>query len=270
MTTDMTTSPTHSDSPHLDDQELLRLVDQDGTPEWRTRRMDHLRECPRCARELESLSADADLLRLRLDQADFEDAAVERPAPVGSTPPRHSPLARLRPRSQPVTRASQRQWLRAAAVILLVAAPVAAFPGIRAWITDAAAGPGQQPLAVPTTAGPDGETTDPAVLRFVPLPGSFAIHVDLPQEEGVLEVRQGSNQREAVVRLPRHQAPDAPGPVVSEGALRIRNLAPDRGSYLVEVPAGVTEVVVTVAGVTVAELSSRQLRSGVALPLRSP
>jgi anti-sigma factor RsiW len=240
---------------HLGDEELLRLLDDEGDAAWRADSSDHLAVCSRCARELELLAADAALIRQHVDRAAFEDDLA--------------PPALRRPR-RGTGRVPNAPWLRAAAVLLLLAAPVAALPGLRAWIVDAVTGTTGDALPETRTMAAPAAANDAAVIRFVPLPGTFAVVVDAPQQEGTLHIRRSSAGVEAVLETAPAPGAAAVEPVIGETSLRLRNTAGSASSYTLVVPPGVRRVTVSVAGTTVADLGADALGSNRAVPLRRP
>jgi hypothetical protein len=259
----MSTQTTGS-APHLTDEELLRLIDDEGDATWRTERDGHIAACSRCARELETLGADALVVREWVERAAFEAALPTRTADgrqaANATPGRGRALRFVTPARASSHRVSP--WLRAAAVLALLAAPVAALPGVRAWLADAVTG-GEAPADVRTMSAPSASPTA-AVIRFVPEAGTFVVDLAAAQAAGVLQVGRATG---AEVVLESTVEP-VEGPIVSASSLRIPNAAGDEGSYLLQVPAGVTRVTVRVAGSVVSVIDAAALNAGTAVPLR--
>jgi hypothetical protein len=257
-------------APHLDDDALLRLIDDDGDDRWRADTQQHLASCILCTQQLESLAADGALIRDWLHQAAFEeqlpparlerDAAAMGPRLVGGDRP-------VRTSGQVPRVHVNSAWLRAAAILLMIAAPVAAFPGLRAWISDAVTG--ADPAAeVRTLAAPQDVATDQAVVRFTPQPGAFTVVVDAAQQAGVLHVSRTLTGDEAILEA-APQPGEAPAePVFAETSLRLRNTTEAAASYNLVLPPLVTSVSITVAGSEIARLSGADLDAGTAVPLR--
>jgi hypothetical protein len=259
---------TTESAPHLTDEELLRLIDAEGDAAWRADRDGHIAACSRCARELELLGADALVVREWVDRAAFE---ASLPARTGHAPARTAHAAdpaqgrgRARRFVSPDRASSWRlsPGLRAAAVLALLAAPVAALPGVRAWLADAVTG--SDPVTdVRTTSAPAASPTA-AVIRFVPEAGAFVVDLAAAQAAGVLQVGRAAGA-EAVLES---TAEPAAGPIVSASSLRILNASGDEGSYMLQVPAGVTRVTVRVAGSVITVIDAATLNAGTAVPLR--
>ncbi|HSJ23966.1 MAG TPA: hypothetical protein VK929_04760 [Longimicrobiales bacterium] len=245
--------------PHLGEDELLRFIDNEGDDAWRAGRQRHLAACQACTRELDLLAADADLVRTWVDAAAFE--ADLPPAAAGGRVPHRTGNERRR-------HVMASPWLRAAAVLLLMAAPVVAVPALREWVVDSIIGDGATPgaatLAVPESAG------EAAIIRFVPAAGPFIVSVDAAQEDGTLTLRVDADAGQAALETLPYPGGASVEPVISEGSLRLRNSPAAAASYTLTLPASVTRVVVTVDGVPVADLDTTALAGGVTLPLQSP
>jgi hypothetical protein len=251
---------------HLGDDELLRLMDRDGDAGWLSAMHGHVQRCDRCARELDALSGDALFVRGWLEAAAFEadlppaglHAAARRDTGRGS----HSP-------ARTVSFWPESAWLRAAAVLLVMAAPVAALPELREWIATAVTGSAEPAAEGFRTMDAPAAAHEAPVIRFAPVGAAFSVAVDVPQAAGVLHVRQVAEGDEAVFEAIPAAGSPLPVPVVAESSLRLRNSAGTSASYSLLVPAGISRVDVSVGGVTVASISGAALRDGVEVPLRS-
>lgn len=233
-------------TPHLDDAELMQLLDGEETEE-RARCDEHLAACVRCTSELDRLRADAGVVRVWLERAAFEQAA-----------PRHTV-------SHPRWFAARYDatWLRAAAAIALLAIPVAAIttiPPLRAWIfgTD---DPASGDAAVSATqAAPEPLSS---TLRF-PVGAAFTVQIDAAQNAGTLTIAQGSDD----VAVLDSDASSGAVPTVSASALRIRNSAASAASYRLQLPATVTNVIVRIGEQTTHVLDANAIRAGTVIPIR--
>lgn len=264
-------------SQHLTDEELLCIIDGERDAGWRADRESHVDTCTECALALQALAADGDIIREWLGHAAFEEGG----GTPGALPPQSRPLPGPAPRDlpRPVSRLQPRAlpaWLKAAAVIALIAAPVAALPGVRAWVVDIV--DGSQRHDVATTAAPAASTTA-AVIRFVPDPGSFVIDVDAVQAAGELFIGRAAGADAIIEQVagdatadtgPAREAGIASGPVVSPTSLRIRNDADGRTRYALHVPAAVTRVTVRVAGAVAAVLDAAAIDNGTSIRLHTP
>jgi hypothetical protein len=228
----------NTDTGHLDGGELVRLIDGEGGPADRARWHVHLETCPRCREEADRLRDGSDAVSRWLAAADFEGRGVPT-TPVAS---RDRGPGRATG-GRPATRA----WLKAAVIVLVMATPVVAIPAVRDWVADRAglgqpaapAGPATETLRSPD-AGPV-----PSVIRFVPVPGDFALVVEAGQRTGSLSLGRTAGD-EAILEMTAGEG--GAEPVVSARALRIRNTASATGSYHLLLPAEVTTVSVRIAG----------------------
>jgi anti-sigma factor RsiW len=241
----MTTSM-HS-TPHLDDAELARLLDNEHSPDEAERWDAHVAACAHCQGEIDRLRADAGVVRVWLERAAFEEA-----------PPHDAVRPGMR-------RSPSTPWLRAAAVSALIALPVtaiAAIPTLRAWVVAAIAElrAGDDAATTMSQRAPNATIGDR--IRFVPAAGSFAVQLDAEQEVGTLRVAHGTDTLAVLDR-------DGTPTVVSESTLRIRNTAASARSYVLQLPLTVTSVTVRIGARTIAELDTSALRTGTELPLRA-
>jgi hypothetical protein len=228
-------------TPHLSDGELLLLIDgDDESPSaWSV----HLDACSLCAQEARRIRADAALVRDWLQRARFEEAA--------------GPIATKRPGTTQL-----RSVLRAAAVVILVAAPVAAIPAVREWLQVRLAPGGDGAATVRTLPGPPAAA---AAIRFAPDGAGVTVTFAAVQSGGSLYIGR-IDGREVVLEIP----PDlADAPVVSGDGVRVPNSAASEASYVVWVPASITAVTVRI-GPGVIELDAARLRDGVTVALKRP
>jgi hypothetical protein len=280
---------------HLDDADLLRLMDGEQAPDHKPGLAAHVIGCARCADAAATLQRDAATVRAWLELAAFETdfgdgsaagAAMENAAADGAAAERVSagddaaagaaagerPAAVRAPRARPRPRSGRMPFpispwlLRAAAIVLLVAAPVAAIPSLRGAILDALSGGGNGGPAAAPAAGPDVDAAvqpDVAGVRFEPAAGSFTVTIDAVQPRGSLYVLPAGG-REALL----HIGDPGTGAVVAPRSVVIRNASGSSGSYTLRVPAGVTSVTVIVAGNRLAVLSRDSIAAGAEVPLR--
>jgi hypothetical protein len=205
---------TTTDIRHLTDAELVGILDgSDDAPG--AERFVHLEECDRCADALDALRADSALVREYLELAKFEE---DGPRPAE---PR---LVAATGRPNPWTSS----WWKAAAILVLVAGPLAAFPDVRAWVVERVAGPEEEPVEV---APLDATST---ILRFTPDPGAFVVDFE-PGTAGTIAIVRGDG-REAELRA----SDGAPETLVSASSIQISNRNVAR--YELRLPAGITGV----------------------------
>ncbi len=205
---------TTTDIRHLTDAELVGILDG-GEDAPDAERTAHLETCDRCADALDRLQADSALVRDYLERANFENGgprSTEAWRGTRGEPARPGPWAS--------------SWWKAAAILVLVAGPLAAIPGVRAWIMAAVTTPEMEVLESITPA--------PTVLRFTPDPGDFVVTFE-PGTIGTIALER-STSREAELRA---QGGD-PETVVAATSLSIRNENP--ATYRLRLPAGITSV----------------------------
>lgn len=234
---------TARDEQHLTDVELMRILDGEGPGPDAGDPGAHLEVCHRCVDALEELRADSQLISHWLVRADFEtptapgDTRVATDAADAGSGGARAATRPLRdptgPRARPAS-LLRSPWLRAAAVLVLVAAPLAAFPGVRAWVAEQVSGSDTDGGAA--MAGPEEET--PMVLRFTPDPGAFMVRFPLGATGTITVERSDDGQAELAARGGDPEA------VVGASSLEIRN--EDEGRYRLRLPAAVTGVWVRV------------------------
>lgn len=254
------TSTTAGTDRHLTDTEMLRCLDHDATAQESERWQRHLASCAMCAEGVDALRDQSRAVSDWLETAAFEadlpdDAAPPTSATQSGTGDRTGPLRAREPRAVPRFRPAASPWLRAAAILVLLAAPLAAFPSVRSWVTERVTGPAPSSEDVTAVAS----TEEPTVLRFVPDPGGFVVRFPAGSE-GVLTLER-SGEGEAVLRSDGGE----PEATVSAALLRIRNPEPAR--YVLRLPATTTGVRVQIGERTV-EVSGSEIERGAVVELR--
>jgi hypothetical protein len=249
---------------HLADDELLRFIDGEDDPlqpDW----AEHVSSCARCSQEVQLLRGSAGVVREWLDRAAFEDALPPR-LHVGAahSARRDSTAARRDAPAPRRARQSVAPWLRAAAVLVLLASPVAAIPALRQWlvgaVTELRDNPDMMPAALPQerSAAPGS-----SAIRFVPVAGTFAVDLDAVQTAGVLVIRHGTGN-EAVLQ---QTGTGEVEPVISATSLRVRNESGSTASFHLQLPVTVNRVVVRVAGAHIRTVDAAALAAGVSINL---
>lgn len=234
---------------HLEDADLVRWLDGEGAPEARARWEDHLEGCGRCRQEADALRAESEAVAHWLAAADFENrAGAEVGAGAGfgadsADRPVSSPGRPRKRRRSAVTAGGT--LLRAAAIVLVLAAPLAAIPAVRGWVAERV-GLASDPVAVaPEDAAV--ATAGPASIRFLPAPGPFQVMVESAQTGGTLTIGRAEGA-EAVFEMTG--AGRDTEPTVSAGGIHIANPPTSTASYVLRVPAAVEPVIVTWPGGT--------------------
>jgi hypothetical protein len=249
-------------SPHLDDGQLVRYLDSEGSAEETRRWDEHLGACPRCRGEAETLRNNSRALSRWLAAADFDTIAA--PATAAAAAPA------MRPGRRGVwhrARGGSGPWLKAAVITLLLAAPLAALPPMREWIAHQVASlRADDPAVILPAQAPASGDAQGGVIRFVPAHGSFRVVVDEPQREGFLRVGRTAGP-EAVLEI--RGAGTRPEPVVSARGIRIANSREARTSYTLSLPPEVDAVSVDIGGQRV-HLDGRNLSQPLTISLRRP
>ncbi len=208
---------------HLDDEQLLALLDE--RPGWDHAALRrHAGTCKRCREVYSRLEADAAVVAAWFAAAE----PAPRAAPARDTAARSvRRLARVRG-----------AWLKAAAVLVLLAAPAAAIPAVRGWIAARLpAGPaGGQ--AVAPAGGPAGGSA----VRFAPAVSELVVRVEEGLAHGRLVIVAGAGA-EARIELP---SPDASA-TVSEVGVALR-AGSEPGIFRLVVPPTVARVRVLGSG----------------------
>lgn len=252
---------------HLDEGELLRYVDGELGPADTQRWEAHVAACERCDRAVETVMAESRRLSDWLTRADFEadlgPASLRSPlAAATAGGPATVPGARRGQASTPVAvppprrhgaRPASTAWLKAAIIVLLVAAPLAAFPGVRGWVV-------QQVGLADTGEAPAIEATSAAaspVVRFEPAPGTFTVRLQAGIDDGALTLARTAETGavEAVLRMD-----GTAEPVVAERVLRIVDAQPGTRLTLT-LPAAVTDVRIFV-GTREIRVTGEELETG--------
>ncbi|HET7464820.1 MAG TPA: hypothetical protein VFJ82_26490 [Longimicrobium sp.] len=241
--------------PHLDDGDLLCLLDGEADAASRVDADAHLRACPACRERMERYRTRRDRLAQLLARADF---AVPASAPPSSASPRDTDDAKvipLRPRAaRAPARVVNRPWLRAAAVVLLLIAAAAVATPARAWIAawigrqvdrvTHESQPAPPRSRVAQTPAPPAAPQPSAQVRFVPAGGELRVDVAHTQASGALTLVRVDGPAASAEVL----GPQSVELLVVPSGLRIRNTAAASADYRVQVPDGVRHVRVRIGG----------------------
>jgi hypothetical protein len=255
-------------APHLHEVELVRFIDREGSAEEQERWDAHVQLCGACRDRVDALRLDSEVVSRWLVAADFE------PRPVAAVSP-DLDARRAVPRGGAgglAGRSSgrvnmQSPWLKAAIFVLFLAAPLAAFPGVREWVADRVTGVQTAPPPAPrATAATEDMEASPRI-RFVPAPGTFALVLDAVQARGTLAVDRVPEGDEAVLDI--MGSGPLPDPVISARGIRIGNMAATTASYALKLPGEVDALSVTIGG-SVLHLDARDLDRGAIIPLDRP
>ena len=262
---------TTHDMPHLTDADVVRHLDREGDDAERVRREAHLERCADCAARVGLFRGRSETVAAWLSRADHDPrpasaADVLAAAASGegaSAPVITGPGVAGRTILRPSSAAAP--WLRAAAIVLLVAAPLAALPPVRAWVAERV-GLSDEPGTTAVTAAP-AVTADQPVIRFTPAPGVFTVRAGEHPAGASLTLGRADGD-DAVLRGAGDAGDPLRAPVVSDDALRLP-AADVAVAYTLLLPASVDEVRLVLDGGAV-RIPAAALDAGrtVGLPVR--
>jgi hypothetical protein len=226
--------------PHLDESELLHLIDRDAeVPDLRAWTA-HAEECESCASALARLRRRAERFSTRLADlqlpADFRYPAAPRPGAA------RAPLV------LPARGRGAGGWQRAAAVILLLLAPLLLVEPVRAWVAE------RLGLHRPEASAPaaDGRAAAPgapgeasgSTVWFTPAAAELRVEILHAQAGGALVVRPAVGPEGSLEIL----GGAGETPLLSEAGVTIRNEPGSVAGYELSVPPRVERVLLRVGG----------------------
>jgi predicted anti-sigma-YlaC factor YlaD len=241
---------TANGGPHIEDGDLVRLLDGECPPQEERLLRTHLGECADCRREADELERLSKGFSLALERGDPASAAGE----AGEIRQDEAVVPRL-----PAHRWTRFQILRAAAVVALLITALAVSPA-RAWLVDGwqaikslfveEPAP-EQPAAIEPEA-PDVT----AVVSFALVGPRFRLEVSSTQSRGTISL--------AVDSVPSASARVLGGNgheelVVLQGGLRLLNGFESTASSEIVIPHYVTAVEVEIANRTAMLLNEAAL-----------
>lgn len=239
---------TPMDSTHFADGDLLRLLDGDGAPGELEPLRRHADACAACARALATLRREAAVVSAGLSEL--------VPAAAGG------PAVRMRPAYRPRVPAYRRMHpaLRAAAVLVAVAVPLAMVTPVRAalarWIETGFGLRHEAPVAAAAPAAAGAPDAAAALVWFAPGGPELTVQLHAPQAAGVLRIERVDGDR-ASLQITGDDA--GLGALASARGLEIPNRPESRASYQLRVPASVQVVRVLVDGGPPRRIGAAQL-----------
>lgn len=246
-------------SRHLTEGDVLRYVDEEGSPDSRARWSAHIEACDACSDAVTQLRFESRHLSAWLDRAyPGSHQGATGPRLVAASTPRGSRAVRDRR-----VRPAAASWLKAAAAVVLIAGPLVAVPPVRSWIAERVAGDSRAG-DVPTLEDEAAPATEPTAIvessriRFVPSPGRFVVSIQ-GEWRGSLELRRADGEEAVFESLGV-----APETVVAASRLEVR-ASDEGGRYSLALPAAVSDVVVLADGRSV-RVSGPELDRGRELP----
>lgn len=215
---------------HVADDVLVRMVDDETFAHELTYAHSHVETCSVCTERLSTVARRTNSLRALLQVADPGMPLMQPPSPSSAG----IPLALRAPRR----RYAVPVWLKAAAVVLVIAGAAVMASPLRArvlgWISEAFGPPTPAPTVVPGEPASAGR----ASVEFVPVGDVLTIEVMDAEAGG--ELRIGVNDDRTVVARTLN-ATSAVELLVLPAGLRIANTA-GRATYDVSVPAQITRI----------------------------
>lgn len=251
---------------HLEDSDLLALVDEEFAPMERDVRLAHVARCGDCAARLQTLRLRTANFSRLLSDVELPDDFVFPRLPE---PSRATPVIPMETRRRGWTHSA---WLRAAVIAAVVIIPFATVAPLRAWVADVWSdvremfggdGDAAAPAAAPTppaggTAPAAGEPATGATVFFTPAAGRFVLVVSERQGAGTLTLgRAGGAEGSAEVIGGATETP-----LVSEAGLRILNAPESTASYRVLLPPAITSVRVRIGNAPPVEVTASDLADG--------
>jgi hypothetical protein len=258
---------------HLADDELVRFIDNEGNTFERDRWRSHVERCDVCAAAVALLDDQARFVSGWLDRVQLDTPVVAPPVMprvpdtkrAGGDVIEFGAAAARRSAPSASRRRATTPWLRAAAALVLLAAPVAAYPPLRAWVGEQLGGRAATDRVATFEAAAAVEAAPAAAsLRFAPAAGTFVVEFDAAPAGGTLDLGRAAGPEAALEVV--GSVPEG-GPVVSDTRLRIAAPAGATASYVLRLPAGVSLLTVRVPGQPVRTVTGAELDAGVVVRL---
>jgi hypothetical protein len=243
--------------PHIDDGDLIRLLDGECSPEEGERLRVHVDACSECRNNADSLKRASEL---------FSGSLAELDALAPAKPKRAPTVGLKLARSDKRFRFVSPRVLRAAAVLAAMVLVFAATPA-RAWLLQG--WEALKSLVVSETVEPPPETVAPeetgsdmsSILRFTPRGSEFRLEFTSRPAGGTLVLLFDSSTSASAGILGEEAGDEM---ILLPDGLRIRNSSSSMASYEVELPLTLSVVEVSIAGSTVLRLDLPSL----SVPLR--
>lgn len=222
---------------HLDESALLRLIDGDGAAEELAALRTHLRSCDACTSRMDLLERRSVRVAAVLDElqlpADFRHPAPGSPF---STSTRAGARSRL---------GSRTGWMRAAAVVVLLLAPLLAIRPLRAAVNEWLSARWTEVAELVRGGSAPAPPADDAgaTLWFAPAGPELRVEFAARQTGGALIIRISPTDEGSL------QVVNGTGgetPMISDRGIRILNTRHSVASYELGVPSGVRSVIVRV------------------------
>jgi hypothetical protein len=234
---------------HVSDAELVQLTDGELAPDEQSRLSAHLEKCGQCSDALVQLRSDLDAAARALDTVQLP-AGFRWPQLYGAeglattTPGTDERLHQSGRRAREIPAPERRfSALRAAAVVLIVAAAAIGVGPLYAWLAESAgfrrieehADDIHEDVAFPGATGR---------LLFPAAAAEFSIDFNSTQTAGSVTVSYWEGADASFEAFPSA----GPARTVAEGSLHLDNEPATRDSYIVQLPTTVRRVRIVVQG----------------------
>jgi hypothetical protein len=249
---------TQSNDVHVADDVLVRIVDDEMFAPEHAHAHSHLETCRFCTERLSTIARRTHALSALLQVADPAMPLMQPPSPSSAGLPQPLPASRRR--------YAVPAWLKAAAVVLLIAGAAVMASPVRARVLDWIRDTFRPPVSAPAVVPADRASAGRASVEFLPVGHELNLEVVAAEAGG--ELRIGVNDGRAVVA----RALNATGAVellVLPAGLRIVNTAA-RGTYDISVPAQITLIRVQIGEEASFELVPGQLPRVILLSADDP
>lgn len=242
---------TMQDQPHIEDCDLIRLLDsecEEAEERVLQHHLDSCRECRRRGDYLARLSEGFSMALLDLDEHFSAEAQLPHRPSVAQTAAKHRAVRPWR------SRRSLRLLAAIGALVLVIVSAGPAYGWVAArWEMFKSLVAGPQPVEV-------GSQVSPPIVTFVPAGTEFRIDFVQAQAEGILSI-VADTTRSASARIIGGDGSDEI--VVLRSGLRVLNRPESSASYQLRLPSLLKVVEVRVGGAVVARYNIAEARGRV-------
>ncbi len=233
--------------PHIDEGDLIRLLDGECSSEESQRFGAHIDACPECRSNAESLRKASEL---------FSNSLLELDSDAPATPKRELTFGKRIKRDRAWLSVVSPRVLRAAAALALMVLVFTATPA-RAWLVQGwrslkslvVSDPVYQPEASDVPEDPPLDMS--SVLRFTPRGAEFRLEFTEYQTRGLLTLLIDSTTYASAGTIGQDVGEEM---ILLPNGLRVRNSSSSLTSYEVNLPLTLSLVEVSVAGNTILRL----------------
>jgi hypothetical protein len=235
--------------PHIDDGDLIRLLDGECSHEEGAHLRAHIDACPECRDTADSLKRASDM---------FSASMLELDIRAPAKPKREVSLGRQFTGEKRTFSILSSRVLRMAAVLALMVLAFTATPA-RAWLVQGWAAlrslvvseVAELPETATAAATEDTPVEPSSILRFTPRGSEFRLEFTEYQAGGSLVLLIDSTESASAGVLGEQSGEEL---ILLPNGLRVRNTSSSMSSYEVLLPLSLSTVSVSVAGNTVLRL----------------